>query len=81
MHQENVELYKKLDLIRKENAELQMKVEIQNLCWNALSFTLLFLAKESNLHYWKKLKNIQWHTRKTSPHTKQVVQSLTKTSS
>ncbi|XP_038905562.1 MADS-box transcription factor 23-like isoform X2 [Benincasa hispida] len=25
MHQENVELYKKLDMIRKENAELQMK--------------------------------------------------------
>ncbi|XP_022922664.1 MADS-box transcription factor 23-like isoform X2 [Cucurbita moschata] len=26
MHQENLELYKKLDMIRKENAELQMKV-------------------------------------------------------
>ena len=32
MHQENVELYKRLDMTRKENAELQMKVEIQNLC-------------------------------------------------
>lgn len=31
MHQENLELYKKLDMIRKENAELQMKVETQNL--------------------------------------------------
>lgn len=31
MHHENVELYKKLDMIRKENAELQMKVEIQKL--------------------------------------------------
>lgn len=35
MHQENVELYKNLDMIRKENAELQMKVETQNLFWIA----------------------------------------------
>ncbi|XP_050943450.1 MADS-box transcription factor 23 isoform X2 [Cucumis melo] len=44
MHQENVELYKKLDLIRKENAELQMKaygpMEIDKMSSSSQQFTI-----------------------------------------
>ena len=50
MHQENVELYKKLDMIHKENAELQMKVEFQTFfqllqCEQLVQKLLLFSHK------------------------------------
>ena len=66
MHQENLELYKKLDMIRKENAELQMKVEIQNICWNA-SFSFLIVKNGTFIEKMKGHK-IQTH-KKRSPIT------------
>lgn len=64
IHQENMELYKKLDLIGKENAELQQKVLSKRL-YNInkiypLSSTLLFNTYYTSLKGGERERGAKW---------------------